>query len=71
MVDIHSLVAKSMYFNLRAVVVIFLSISSSFHACRSRAGRLHARRRAGVQRGDRGVRGGALRVGGSPGACWC
>ena len=43
-VDSTSLVVRQMYFILRVAVVILLSIASSFHACRSRAGRLRARR---------------------------
>ena len=71
MVDSTSVVVRQRYFILRAVVARLLSIASSFHACRSRAGRSRARRRTGVRRGHRGVRGGDPRVGRSPEAVWC
>ena len=37
---------------LRVVVAILLSVASSFHACRSRVGRVCARGRTGVRGGD-------------------
>ena len=51
---------------LRVVVAKILSVASSLHACRERVGGVHDRRRAGVRGGDRGVRGGGPRTGGSP-----
>ena len=54
---------------LRVVVAKILSVASSLHACRERrerVGGVHTRRRAGVGGGDRGVRGGGSRTGGSP-----
>ena len=50
---------------LRVVVAKILSVASSLDACRERVG-VHDRRRAGVRGGDRGVRGGGCRIGGSP-----
>ena len=49
---------------LRVVVAEMLSVASSWHACRERVGGVRDHWRAGV-RGDRGVRGGGPRIGGS------
>ena len=68
MVGSTSVVDRQRYLILRAVVARLLSIASSLHACRSRAGRSRTRRRTGVRRGHRGVRGGDPHVGRSPGA---
>ena len=54
--------------SLRVVVAKILSVASSLHACRERVGGVCDRWRAGVRRGDRGVRGGGPRIGGSLGA---
>ena len=51
---------------LRVVVAKILSVASSLHACRERVGGVRTRRRAGVQRVDRGVRGRGPCVGGGP-----
>ena len=50
---------------LRVAVAKILSVESSLHACREQVG-VHDRRRAGIRGGDRGVRGGGSRTGGSP-----
>ena len=70
MVGSTSVVVRQRYFILRAIVARLLSIASSFHACRSRVGRVRARRRIGVRGSHRGVREDP-RVGGSPGDFWC
>ena len=49
---------------LRVAVVKILSVASSLHAYRERVGGVRDHWRAGV-RGDRGVRGGGPRIGGS------
>ena len=41
-----------------SVVAKILSVASSLHASRERVGGVCDRRRVGVRRGDRGVRGG-------------
>ena len=51
---------------LRVAVAKILSVASSLHACRERVGGVRDRRRAGIRGGDRGVRGGGSRIGGSP-----
>ena len=60
-----------MYFILRAAIAILLSVASSFHACRSRVGRVRAHGQIGLRRGHWGVRGGDPHAGGRPGAFWC
>ena len=40
---------------LRVAVAKILSVASSLHACRERVGGVRDRRRARVQRGDRGI----------------
>ena len=42
-----------------------LSVASSSHACKERVGGVRDHQRAGVRGGDRGVRGGGPRIGGS------
>ena len=51
---------------LRVVVAKILSVASSLHACRERVGGVCVHRRAEVQGGDQGVRGGGPHVGGGP-----
>ena len=51
---------------LRVAIVKILSVASSLLACRERVGGVRTHRRAEVRGGDRGVRGGGPRTGGSP-----